>query len=193
MKTKSISGSNGLLGLVLALSLQPWALFAQRTAFTYQGRLTAGGNAANGLYDLTFRLYDAESGGNQVGSALTNAATGVSNGLFTVTLDFGVGIFAGDSRWLVIGVRTNGGGVFSTLAGRQPVTPSPYAIHAADAVTASSATTATTVPWGGLSGIPAGFADAVDNDTTYTAGTGLTLAAPASASTQATPMAATGG
>jgi hypothetical protein len=30
--------------------------------------------------------------------------------------------------------------------------------------------------WGTLPGIPAGFADGVDNDTTYTAGTGLTLA-----------------
>ena len=100
----------------------------------------------------------------------------ISNGLFSVSLDFGVGIFAGDSRWLAIGVRTNGGGAFSALAGRQAVTPSPYAIHAADAVTASNATTATTMPWSGLSGMPVGFADAVDNDTTYTAGPGLTLA-----------------
>ncbi|RMG99446.1 MAG: hypothetical protein D6706_05395, partial [Chloroflexi bacterium] len=30
-------------------------------------------------------------------------------------------------------------------------------------------------PWSGLSGVPAGFADGTDNDTTYTAGTGITL------------------
>lgn len=31
------------------------------------------------------------------------------------------------------------------------------------------------VPWGGISGLPAGFQDNVDNDTKYTAGTGLSL------------------
>ena len=29
------------------------------TAFTYQGRLNAGANAANGSYDMTFAVYDA--------------------------------------------------------------------------------------------------------------------------------------
>ena len=34
---------------------------------------------------------------------------------------------------------------------------------------------ATTSPWGGLTGVPAGFADGTDDDTTYTAGAGLSL------------------
>lgn len=139
------------------------------TAFTYQGRLSEGTNSAQGIYDLRFAIYDAAESGAQVGLTLTNAATGVTNGLFAVALDFG-SVFAGTARWLEIGVRTNGGAAFSTLAGRQPVTPTPYAIHAA------SAATATAMPWSGLTGIPAGFADSVDNDTTYSAGTGLTLA-----------------
>ena len=136
-----------LLAPLLALSTinhQLSTAQAQGTAFTYQGRLTAGGNVAQGIYDLRFAIYDAQSGGNAVGGPLTNSAVSVSNGLFTVALDFGVGIFAGESRWLAIGVRTNGGGSFSTLPGRQPLTPSPYAIHAADALTATSAATATT-------------------------------------------------
>src|SRR5689334_14486342 len=84
---------------------------AQSTAFTYQGRLNDGAGPANGSYDLTFALFDAGSAGNQVGSVLTNAATGVSNGLFTVSLDFG-NQFPGADRWLEIGVVTNGGGSF---------------------------------------------------------------------------------
>ena len=82
------------------------------SAFTYQGRLNDGANPANGFYDLQFAVFDASTGGSQLGSTLTSAATAVSNGLFTVTLDFGAGVFTGASRWLAIGVRTNGSGSF---------------------------------------------------------------------------------
>ena len=102
---------------------------AQGTAFTYQGRLNDGANPATGIYDLRFAIYDAASAGVVQGSALTNAATAASNGLFTVTLDFG-NQFPGASRWLEIAVRTNGGGSFTTLNPRQALTPTPYAVAA---------------------------------------------------------------
>jgi hypothetical protein len=51
----------------------------------------------------------------------------VDNGLFTVKLDVGPGIFAGQSLWLEIGVETNGGG-FTTLNPLQQLTSAPYAI-----------------------------------------------------------------
>ena len=41
--------------------------WAQTTAFTYQGRLTTGGNPANGSYDFQFKLFDALSDGAQIG------------------------------------------------------------------------------------------------------------------------------
>jgi hypothetical protein len=104
--------------------------FAQGTAFTYQGRLTDNASPAGGAYDLTFAVFDAASIGSQVGATLTNAAVAVSNGLFTVTLDFGVGVFTGDPRWLEIGVATNGSGSFATLSPRQALLPTPYAIFA---------------------------------------------------------------
>jgi hypothetical protein len=107
--------------------------FAQDTAFTYQGRLNDGANPANGIYDLRFAIYDSLTGGSQIGSPLTNSATGVSNGLFTVTLDFGAGVFTGPDRWLEIAVRTNGNSAFSFLAPRQTLTPAPYAITAGTA------------------------------------------------------------
>lgn len=111
------------------------------TAFTYQGRLHDGGNPAQGLYDLRFAVYDEADGGSLWG-VLTNSATPVNDGLFTVTLGFGSGVFDGGARWLDIGVRTNGGAVFTGLNPRQPLTPTPYAMQAAHAATADSATTA---------------------------------------------------
>src|ERR1700749_926792 len=85
-------------------------LHAQGTAFTYQGWLNTAGNPAAGNYDLTFALFNnASTNTGQVGTTLTNLGVGVTNGLFTVTLDFGAS-FPGANRWLAIGVRTNGGG-----------------------------------------------------------------------------------
>jgi hypothetical protein len=73
----------------------------------------------------------------------------VTDGLFTVQLnaggDFGANAFNGDERWLQISV--NG----SALSPRQSLTPAPYALYALKA------------PWSGLTGVPAGFADGVDD------------------------------
>src|SRR5271156_1352449 len=90
---------------LLCAALCAWA---QGTAISYQGRLMDAGSPANGDYDLTFSVFDDPGAGNQVGGSLTNAPTAASNGLFTVTLDFGTGVFDGAPRWLEIGVRTNG-------------------------------------------------------------------------------------
>src|SRR5258708_34617273 len=113
-----------LFPLVLASLLTCVAAFrmqAQGTALHYQGRLSNGANPANGSYDLTFGLFGVSSGGSAVAGPVTNSATAVSNGLFTVTLDFG-NQFPGAARWLEIGVRTNGGGTISTPAPPHPRT-----------------------------------------------------------------------
>ena len=127
-------------------------IFAQGTAFTYNGRLSDGGSPANGHYDLTFSLFDADSGPTQVGSTLTNSATVVSNGLFTATLDFGAGVFTGANRWLEISVRTNGGGALTTLIPRNAIMPTPYAIYSANAAAAATAATANSVYAAGIVG-----------------------------------------
>jgi hypothetical protein len=64
-----------------------------------------------------------------VSLSLTNDAVPVTNGLFTVLLDFG-NVFDGSPRFLDIGVRTNAGSAFTPLSPRQPITPAPYAITA---------------------------------------------------------------
>ncbi|MDW8311066.1 MAG: hypothetical protein RMK20_16965, partial [Verrucomicrobiales bacterium] len=140
MKTNPITGAALALALFSTLNPQLSTCQAQGTAFTYQGRLDSGGLPANGSFDLRFSIFDAASGGVLVAGPLTNSATAVSNGLFTVALDFGAGPFSGAARWLEIAVRTNGGGAFTTLSPRQPILPAPYAIRAANAGTAASAT-----------------------------------------------------
>ena len=122
--------------LLSFISLQPINALAQGTAFTYQGRLNTGSNPANGSYNLTFTLFTTGSGGSAAAGPVTNSATAVSNGLFTVTLNFGNGLFNGTAYWLEIGVATNGSTSFQTLSPRQFLTPTPYAIYGENAGTA---------------------------------------------------------
>jgi hypothetical protein len=125
----------------------------QGTAFTYAGRLNDGGNPANGLYDIRGGLYPSSSGGVLASVLYTNTAVPVSNGLFTVTMDFG-SVFDGTSYWLQIGVRTNGAGTaFTPLSPRQQLTPTPYAIFAE---TANAAGLSGTVNAGLLGGLTPG-------------------------------------
>jgi len=175
-----------LLGVVSST-----ALCAQTTAFTYQGQLIDGGGPAQGLYDLGFRVYDAPTDGNLQGIGLGFNAWPVTNGLFTVELDFGTNVFTGQPLWLQIEVQTNGTSSWNQLSPRQQLMPAPYAIYSATAATAASAATAMTAtaanssswaddagstPWGGLTSVPVGFLDGVDDDTTYSVGVGMSLA-----------------
>jgi hypothetical protein len=105
------------------------------TAFTYQGQLRDGGTNANGAYTMIFKLYDAVTNGNQIGTTITNKPT-LFNGLFSVNLDFGAGAFNGNTRWLDITI-TNGP-TFETLWPRVQVLPAPYALYAAIAATVTN-------------------------------------------------------
>src|SRR6516162_1567331 len=120
------------LALLSTFNFQLSTAPAQGTAFVYQGQLNDSGAPANGNYDLRFAIYNSTNvPGTLVAGPLTNSAVAASNGLFTVNLDFGPGVFTGPARWLDIGVRTNGSaGAFTSLTPRQPLLPAPYAIFA---------------------------------------------------------------
>ncbi|HVV70137.1 MAG TPA: hypothetical protein VHI52_01280, partial [Verrucomicrobiae bacterium] len=121
--------------IALPLTLLAWAppVQAQGTAFGFQGRLNTNGAAATGLYDFQFALYGAAENGTPLTSSISTNALGVTNGLFSVALDFGAGMFPGAQRWLEIQVRTNGNGPFTALAPRQPLLPTPYSLFAESA------------------------------------------------------------
>ncbi len=115
---------------------------AQATDFLYQGQLQNTGSPANGMFDLEFALFDSATGGGQVGSTVARSGVQVSNGIFSVELNFG-NQFPGTNRFLEIRVRPAGGGAFTTLLPRQPLTSAPYSIKSLNADNATSAATAT--------------------------------------------------
>src|SRR2546426_5493750 len=140
--------------LLMVLCVFASTVFAQTSSFTYQGRLTDGGTPANGNYDLQFVLFDSLSGGAQVGSTQTLNTVAVSNGVFTVSLDFGASAFPGASRFLEISARPSGSGSFTLLSPRQQITSTPYALRSLNSSSADS------VP---ASGVPAGSGNYIQN------------------------------
>lgn len=111
---------------ILALAAQ--AVFAQTTAFKYQGKLTDAG-APQATYQMQFKLFDAASGGSQIGSTVENSSVSVADGVFSVSLDFGANAFAGADRFLEIAVRRSAGESYVTLNPRQHIASSPYSIR----------------------------------------------------------------
>lgn len=101
-------------------------------AFTYQGEIQRAGSPYSGTADVRFTLFDDAVAGAQVGATQTVNNVSVSNGVFTVNLDFGGAAWAtGEARYMRIEVRTpSGAGAFTALSPRQPVTATPYAINA---------------------------------------------------------------
>ncbi|MBI2398894.1 MAG: collagen-like protein [Xanthomonadales bacterium] len=118
--------------------------------FTYQGRLQDNGTPANGLYDLSFTLHDVPTGlGTIVIDPVQLDDVPVENGIFSVTLDFGGGLFNGQRRWLEISVREGASiGAYETLAGRQELTPAPYALYALSGNPGPAGPTGATGPQG---------------------------------------------
>ena len=119
--------------LISAVLLLGWAapvasVQAQSsTTFTYQGYLEEGGGPAAGPVDLELKLFDAASGGSQIGSVLTKDNVNLTDGVFAVDLDFGAVFGAGD-RYLEVGVREGGStGSYTTLTPREALRPAPLA------------------------------------------------------------------
>lgn len=147
--------------LALALTLAPHLTSAQENTpeaitlaatFTYQGYLEQGGVPLTATCDMQFALFDALTAGTQIGTTLTRTNLAVNGGVFNVPLDFGGTAFNGEDRYLAISVRCPAGsGAYTALTPRQPITPVPSAMYANQA------------PWAGLTGVPAGFADGVDD------------------------------
>jgi hypothetical protein len=145
------------------------------SGFTYQGFLKENGVPANGLYDFRFDLYSDPTGGTVLGAYYLDVpGVTVTNGLFTVRLDFnslvGANLFNGEARYLHTGVRHAGSGSYSFLSPNQELTAAPYALSLMPgAVISGTAYQELKVEnWAPTGGIPAGISGEI-----YTAADGV--------------------
>ena len=96
--------------LLLLFLIGSSAAKGQTPEFTYQGRLTDGGNPASATYDMQFKLFDTSDvgTGTQQGPNNRRDPVQVTSGVFTVQLNFGQNQFNGSPRYLEIGIRPPG-------------------------------------------------------------------------------------
>jgi hypothetical protein len=119
-----------ILPLLLSAGI---AGFSNAEPFVVQGQLRDNGSVANGLYDFEFELWDAVTGGNQVGITLAVDDLDVVAGVFTSEIDFGA-VFNGNSFWVETRIRAGGSiGPFSPLPSRILIGSAPQAHHATTA------------------------------------------------------------
>jgi hypothetical protein len=119
--------SLGLLSASMAVA-QPF----ENDTFTYQGRLTDQASAVTGLADFRFRLWDNEFGGAAISGLIEQAGITVTDGLFTASIELNDlnALNTEENVWLEIEVREPAGsGVYTTLAGRQLLTATPFSMH----------------------------------------------------------------
>ncbi len=128
---------------------------------SYQGFLADGSGdpVADGSYPMTFAIYDAASGGTLIWQE-SQSSVAVGGGYFSVMLGsgscttgcpLGADTFSSATRYLQTSVDTGSG---LTTFPRQQLATAPYALQSEQAQSA---------PWSGLTGVPAGFADGIDD------------------------------
>src|SRR5687768_7012154 len=126
-----------ILALIITVSFSV-STSSQTTEFVYQGSLNDGGAPANGSYDFQFLLFDALSGGSQIGTTIAQSMA-VSAGSFNAKLNFG-SVFPGAERFLEIRVRLTGVQGFTILEPRQPINSTPYSVKSLSTDNAANAT-----------------------------------------------------
>ena len=173
------------LGL-LCLGLAPCPSQAAPTSIVYTGQLltsTSPPTPANGAYDFQFQLFNAATGGTQVGPTVSLASVPVVDGIYQVQLSFG-NVFTGQTVWLQVSYRVHpasGSPPYTALSPRQVAPNSAFADYAtlsgstqglqSKAVSAAYPTTGQVLTYNGTLWAPA----ALPAPPAYTAGSGLTL------------------
>jgi hypothetical protein len=126
-----------VLILLVLLLVGAGSAFAQTSEFNYQGRLNDAGAAANGTYQIQFKLFDAAEGGNQIGKTIDAGQVLVTDGAYSAVLDFGAEAFGGGDRYLEVSVRKTESDAYAPMT-RQKINSTPYSIRANTATTAEN-------------------------------------------------------
>jgi hypothetical protein len=183
------SGQFVKLSMVIALTIIAICAVTPASAetpnqITYQGRLTGptGTPVPDGPYLIKFVIYNASTAGTEIWNSGFQTVT-ATGGLFTVSLGASpmpvlpASIWWDTVRYLGIAV-----GADPEMTPRTRLTSgfgsfiSTFSTYSYNATVADYAKRADTVQWSMIQGMPAGFADGVDNNTSYSAGAGLDLA-----------------
>ncbi|WP_158247293.1 tail fiber domain-containing protein [Geothermobacter hydrogeniphilus] len=154
------------LSFLLVITLLGTSAFAAPNLINYQGVLTdsSGAPITNSGQAMTFRLFDAATGGTQLWEEVRTVD--VQNGSYNLLLGsvtpFTTNLFQNDNLWLEIGVAGE------VLGGRQRLASVPYALRADTATTVTGTASGdgsglTNLDWANLANVPAGFADNTDN------------------------------
>ena len=80
------------------------ASIGPNTVITYHGQLSWDGEPVEGVVNLEFRLFNAAADGDQVGPTLYADELVLTDGLFSIELDFDNAITSDNSTWLEITV-----------------------------------------------------------------------------------------
>ncbi|HNT78133.1 MAG TPA: pectinesterase family protein [Anaerolineae bacterium] len=131
---------------------------------SYQGYLAEADNTPiDEARTLKFSIYD---GASTLLWQEIHTDTMITDGYFSVLLGdqtpLTAAVFSDPNRQLQVSVAETDGSGYTDLE-RQTIAAVPYALQAVS------------VPWSGVSDKPDGFDDGTDDNTTYTAGTGLSL------------------
>jgi hypothetical protein len=107
------------------------------TSFTFQGKIRS---TYTGNCDMIFSLWDASSGGSQIGGTIARNRLTLTSGAFTTVLDFGSGAIIREQRWVEVRARCPSSliGLFVNY-GRMKLEAVPYALVALDATNALDA------------------------------------------------------
>jgi Chaperone of endosialidase len=122
---------------LLLIFISGLSIVAQTTEFTYQGRLSDTA-APTATYDFELRLCSSPSSCPTPLAVYSQAGVPVSNGVFTVKVNFGSSYFDGSDRYLEIAVKHPADSNYTTLSPRQKLNSAPYAIQSLKASDASN-------------------------------------------------------
>lgn len=121
-----------LITLMLCFLVSSMALAQVPGTMTYHGHLTRNADAVNAPVEVSFKLFDSETGGTTVWEQPATTID-VVDGRFTAILGesspLDPNVFNGDERWLEVTVGDE------TLAPRTAVGSMPYSLRAGDAQT----------------------------------------------------------
>jgi hypothetical protein len=185
MQSKRLFCISALCGLLLLAWHLP-AVGGIPHLINYQGKLTDNsGNPLNGTYNITFKIYNAESGGTKLWEETQNGVA-VSDGIFSVILGTvnAIDLSFDSQYWLEVMVGAE------TITPRRRLTSIGYSFRAQKADTAAFTlnypahnhddryytetelntsdgnppnTGSNRVNWNNITDMPVGFVDGVDN------------------------------